>query len=645
MASKVSVEIKGKEDVSQAAQKAKGGLDGLASGANSLVQKFGGLALAGAGVVAAIKVIAKAADECVQAFAENEKATLSFNAAIQTTPGLSTTAGETLREYAGQIASMTGETQSAVLAMEAMLLKSGRTEQQIQDMLKVAVDFSAATGKDMRSALEQLNKTFGGTAGELAELIPSLKELTKEELANGDAVKLIAEQYKGMGDALAESASVGINNYKNAINELKAAIGDSINSAIKPFRDALTETIIKLTESINKTRELARAKQALASGEATREQKVLAVMDELTDLQSQLEVMASPLDGFDMAGSEMLKRERADIEKRINILTKVLKDLQSTTGPAIGSAAWLAGMGVTPPATTAPTTSTSTSAASQAVEEAMDVLVQSIDRGTKLLRGQMDANGQWINNAQGLQNAGPGPASGNTGGQQSGPANNLVNNLIPPESLGVLDQFGASILGLVSSFEIMDPVAMAIKYILEGIMEVLGPLMDDLLEPVIGMLRIFGQLLGKLLAPALKILFPIIKAIADAFVFIYNKVIVPIYNAWMTTMNLIYNGFAAFVNGILWLVDQIPFVDVGRVKYKSLDEGHLEEITTGDVYSAGAKTGTNGQTGSSASYSQVRDITVNVEINTSALVGEGGVRDFAIMIGRELKSAGVLGAA
>jgi len=643
MASKVSVEIKGKEDVSQVAKKAKGGLDGLASGANGLVQKFGGLALAGAGVVAGLKIIAKAADECVQAFVENEKATLTFNAALQTTPGLSASAGDTLRDYAGQIALMTGKTQAAVLSMEAMLLKSGRTEDQIQAMLKAAVDFSAATGKDMTSALEQLNKTFGGTAGELGELIPALKDLTKEELANGDAVKLVADQYKGMGDALAESASVGIANYRNAITDLKSAIGESINEAIKPFRDALTETIVKLTESIAKTRELARAKQALASGEATREQKVLAVMDELTDLQSQLEVMADPMDGFDMAGSEMLKREREEIQTRINILTKVLKDLQASTGPAIGSAEWLKGLGVTPSASTAPTSGKSPEG--KAVEEAMDSLVQSTERGTKLIRGQINANGQWINNAQGLKNAGPAQPSGNLGGQQSGPANNLVNQLIPKESLGILDQFGASVLELAGTFEIMDPVAMAIKYILEGIMEVLGPLMDDLLEPVIGMLRIFGQLLAKLLAPALTMLFPIIKAIADAFVFIYNKVIVPIYNAWMTTMNLIYNGFAAFVNGILWLVDQIPFVDVGRVEYRSLDQGHLEEITTGDVYSAGAKTGTKGQTGSSASYSQVRDITVNVEINTSALVGEGGVRDFAIMIGRELKSAGVLGMA
>jgi hypothetical protein len=109
--------------------------------------------------------------------------------------------------------------------------------------------------------------------------------------------------------------------------------------------------------------------------------------------------------------------------------------------------------------------------------------------------------------------------------------------------------------------------------------------------------------------------------------------------------NLIYNGFAAFVNGILWLIDQIPFVNVGRVAYRDLDAGHLDEITLEDVSKAGQTSAGTGTSGSSASYAVARDITVNVSITTSALVGGDGIQQFALIIGRELRSAGVLGVA
>ena len=52
-----------------------------------------------------------------------------------------------------------------------------------------------------------------------------------------------------------------------------------------------------------------------------------------------------------------------------------------------------------------------------------------------------------------------------------------------------------------------------------------------------------------------------------------------------------------------------------------------------------------GTTGASASYTTPRDIVVNVDVTTAALVGEDGIRQFALIIGRELKSAGVLGVA
>jgi len=70
----------------------------------------------------------------------------------------------------------------------------------------------------------------------------------------------------------------------------------------------------------------------------------------------------------------------------------------------------------------------------------------------------------------------------------------------------------------------------------------------------------------------------IYNVIATIFGFLYNKIVVPVFNLIIGVFNTIYNAFANFINGILDLVDQIPFVDVGRVATKGATEGYISEV-------------------------------------------------------------------
>lgn len=216
-------------------------------------------------------------------------------------------------------------------------------------------------------------------------------------------------------------------------------------------------------------------------------------------------------------------------------------------------------------------------------------------------------------------------------------------------SMGIGDVFvnlagglGPLVSSLSSVMMIMDPIGT----ILQGVMDVLGPLIDSLLQPLIGILTIVGQTIGKILAPALELLKPIIDAVAKLFVFLYNYVVRPVYNTIMTVFNGIYNAFAAFVNGILALVDAIPFVNVGRVEYRDTDYGHLDKITLEGVNDAGesAVTSTETSSGGGANYTAGRTINQTVNIYTDVIAGEGGIRDLAIMIRDEIYSAEALGA-
>lgn len=180
-----------------------------------------------------------------------------------------------------------------------------------------------------------------------------------------------------------------------------------------------------------------------------------------------------------------------------------------------------------------------------------------------------------------------------------------------------------------------------LQTILGAVFEVLGPVINNLLAPLVGILKIIGYTIGKILAPALELLRPIITFLAELFTWVYNKVYVPIGNAIITVFNVIYNSIAGFVNAILLLVDQIPFVDVGRVEFKALDSGHLSEITTDMVGAAG---GTAGGSGGSASYAAGTSIKIDkIEVSAGIVVGRDGLDEFALIVRDRISELAIQG--
>lgn len=202
--------------------------------------------------------------------------------------------------------------------------------------------------------------------------------------------------------------------------------------------------------------------------------------------------------------------------------------------------------------------------------------------------------------------------------------------------------FNKEIGSLIGGIENLTVLLNPMSTFLGAVFEVLEPMVNNLLAPMVGILKILGYVVGKLLAPALELLRPIIEVISLLFMFLYNSVIVPVANLLIRAFNVIYNGFATFINGIIWLVDQIPFVDMTGhyLKMKALDAGTLTTISTTGI----AATGASGASGSSASYAAGSSIKIEkIEINAGAVVGDAGLQELAIIIRDEIVEAERLG--
>jgi len=112
-----------------------------------------------------------------------------------------------------------------------------------QDALALAVDISAATGKDLDSVSTALAKGYAGNTAALAKLVPGID---KAALASKDMSKITASLADLTGGAATQAAHTAEGQYKSfqvQIGELKEALG----AGLIPVIQALLPLLLKAT--------------------------------------------------------------------------------------------------------------------------------------------------------------------------------------------------------------------------------------------------------------------------------------------------------------------------------------------------------------------------------------------------------------
>lgn len=133
-----------------------------------------------------------------------------------------------------------------VIGQQAYLASLGMTEEQIGRVIEASAQLSAATGMTLDSAVKNLAKTFGGLTSELGESIPKLKELTVEQLKNGEAVDFILENYKGFAESAAQTALGPLRQLNNAWGDFLEQIG----AAMMPFATKVTRALTVVVQML-----------------------------------------------------------------------------------------------------------------------------------------------------------------------------------------------------------------------------------------------------------------------------------------------------------------------------------------------------------------------------------------------------------
>ena len=204
-------------------------------------------------VKAAFQKVGAVIDDVTEAYKTQAKAENQLAQAAKNNPYLSSSSVKSLKQYASALQNVSNVGDEELLPMMAQLAASGRTQEEIQSTMAAALDLSASGAMSLDAAVDALNKTYAGTTGQLGRTLPEIASLTDEELAQGKAVDIVAQKYKGMASAIADTKIQAQNakgDFKEAVGALTAPSVDAWNKFWKGFYESATSAIMKVYDRL-----------------------------------------------------------------------------------------------------------------------------------------------------------------------------------------------------------------------------------------------------------------------------------------------------------------------------------------------------------------------------------------------------------
>jgi hypothetical protein len=210
------------------------------------LEKFGKVAAAAfaAAAAAAAAYAVKLAVDGVKAAIEDEAAQLRLANALK---------------------NVTGATQAQILAVEEQILKTslatGVADDQLrpalqrlavatgsvtesQDLLNLALDISAATGKSVEAVSNALGKAYEGNTGSLTRLGVGLSAAEIKTLGLEGTVKQLAETFGGAATVQANTFEGQIQRLRVGFDEAKESVGAALLPTLQRLLDYFINTVI-----------------------------------------------------------------------------------------------------------------------------------------------------------------------------------------------------------------------------------------------------------------------------------------------------------------------------------------------------------------------------------------------------------------
>ena len=221
-------------------------LNSFNSNLQSIAAGGGALAVAITAAIGVVKKLGQAMRATSDAFRAQNDAETSLKIAADNNPYLNGEGVKRLGEYAKELQKVTELSDNEALDVMSQLANTGRSEAEIMKIMGAAADYAAATHTDLASAAMTLNATYSGMTGQLGKQHAAIKNLTEEQLKNGEAIDIVAKKYKGNAQELANADKKAL----NAKKSFTEAVGSIVNPTVSLIDNLFANIYTKAAAAI-----------------------------------------------------------------------------------------------------------------------------------------------------------------------------------------------------------------------------------------------------------------------------------------------------------------------------------------------------------------------------------------------------------
>ncbi len=688
------------------------GIKSALSGLNKFDQKVGSIgkslknALIGGAVIGGLTVLNNKLKDLTATYGVQQKAELLLANSVKNNPLLNGQSYKNLTAYASELQKNSIYGDEQLIQLENWLSAQGRSEAQIKSILQASADLASTGIMPLESAVKNLAKTYAGMTGELGESIPSLNELTKEQLLNGEAVALIAKQYEGYAETLAKSSEGIKTQLDNVKGDIKESLGGiwlgitgDFNSKMLPVFEKvnswLSDNKNNIINFFTQFPDIAKASFKLSFDflknifsldflkslgsymwDVFKIQSQTVISTVFNYLKAIGQTIWEPLKyGFDVIIYN-IKNSFANVINffidKLNALAEGAHNVGQTLLHPLDKSKRTAYTGgidkiltdlLKPQNNIVDNISTAWKEANENTKNIFSTWIEdqkaAFEKFGDTNSDLRDIFDNYIEDVKDLLetpiNVGP-LATTTTNNNADSTVSNVASAIgsqitssgLPNVLSQVSSLFNSLAGGLFAGVQNLSALVAAVNplaLVVKGFTDIVGETINKAIAPNLGMLIHIGEFLGQLLIPVLEVWGNLTQKLAEGYVWVYNKALRPFGNGIIGVLSLIKNGVANFLNSIFKFINNTLGTNFSLINTSAVNWDTLSEINLSSLQNAGYDY--IGYSSSSSSGGSTTSYTglrdINVYVNYNVGISAQDDRDIALKIRDEIKAAEDLG--
>ena len=202
-----------------------------------------GLVTSQLGATVSAGLLVKELGKAVTAFNDDEKAAEQLKIAVQNSTGATDLQVASLEQSIKKMEATSAVSDDKLRPSMTTLVRATKDVTQAQDLLSLALDISAGTGKDLETVSLALAKAQNGNVGALTRLGVSLDENAVKTKDLDTIQRQLETSFKGASEAAAASSAGAMSQLSITVDNLYELVGSKLSPVVEDFASILNTVI------------------------------------------------------------------------------------------------------------------------------------------------------------------------------------------------------------------------------------------------------------------------------------------------------------------------------------------------------------------------------------------------------------------